>query len=85
MICKTVEVSEESLDAHDKEVARLKAYYEANKEMIENVDKWQSLFKKFLDFEVFFIEFYLLKIIGPQPLWFHMCIRAIRKLLHLNV
>ena len=45
-------MTEESLQAHDAEVAKLKAYYENNREMIENVTKWQNLFKKFLDFEV---------------------------------
>ena len=53
MLFRVVEVcSEESLEAHDHQVDRLKAYYEDNKEMIENVSKWQNLFKKFLELEV---------------------------------
>ena len=45
-------MSESALDSLDREVERLKQNFNSNREMFENVSRWQSLFVKFLDFEV---------------------------------
>ena len=44
--------TEEVLDAHDREVTRIRQYFEANKAMLENVGRWQKLFQEYLQFEV---------------------------------
>ena len=43
--------SEALLEVHEREVSLLKAYYEENKEMLENVAHRQKLFHEFLEFE----------------------------------
>ena len=37
---------------HDEELARVKAYYEENKEILESVKKREVMWKKMLEFEV---------------------------------
>lgn len=43
--------TEELLNQHEEELARLHAYYEEHKEMFANVGKWQQLFYRMLDLE----------------------------------
>ncbi|XP_038046048.1 protein regulator of cytokinesis 1-like isoform X2 [Patiria miniata] len=45
------EFTEELLLQHDEELARLKAYYQENKEIIECIKKREDMWKKMLEFE----------------------------------
>ena len=49
--------SEESLQAHDQEVTRVKQYYKENEEMLEKVERRQKLWLEFLEFEVLLYRF----------------------------
>ncbi|XP_033102800.1 protein regulator of cytokinesis 1-like isoform X2 [Anneissia japonica] len=43
--------TEELLELHDQEVARVKSYYEENKEILESIKKREDMWKKMLEFE----------------------------------
>uniref|UniRef100_A0A8C5KAK5 Protein regulator of cytokinesis 1 n=1 Tax=Jaculus jaculus TaxID=51337 RepID=A0A8C5KAK5_JACJA len=45
------EYTENLLQLHDAEIARLKSYYEAHRELFEGVQKWEESWKLFLEFE----------------------------------
>ncbi len=48
----TEEMTEELLELHDREVMKVKHYYEENKDMLTNVSRRQKLWVEFLEVEV---------------------------------
>ena len=40
------------LEEHDREIQRLRRYYDDNRDMLEKVDRREELWVKFLEFEV---------------------------------
>ncbi|KAI8513726.1 PREDICTED: protein regulator of cytokinesis 1-like isoform X1 [Branchiostoma belcheri] len=43
--------TEDLLEIHDQQVARLKQYYDSNRDILKFVEKWEDLWKKMLEFE----------------------------------
>lgn len=46
------ECNEELLDLYERELERIKKYYEDNKEMLEKFQKWRMMWKELIDLEV---------------------------------
>lgn len=44
--------TEALLDEHEREVKKLKKYYEDHKQMFESLEKWDSFFRQMIEMEV---------------------------------
>ena len=45
-------LTEEVLVAHEKELSRLRNYYEHHRDLLDRVDRWKKLWAQFLEYEV---------------------------------
>lgn len=56
--------TEELLQQHDEEIARLKCYYETHQELFEAIHKWEKNWRLFQELEVA-----MLGRLASQPAW----------------